>query len=64
MSQPHITREYMDSLSLENAFILHRMICAQYSETNGEGISASENVSMQIEFATRNSQHERSEAVY
>ncbi len=64
MSQPHITREYMDTLSLENAFILQRMICAQYSETNGEGISVAENVSMQIEFATRNSQHERSEAVY
>ncbi len=64
MIQPHITWEYIESLSIENAVILQRMVCAQYSETNGEGISVAENVSMQIEFAIRNSQHERSESIY
>jgi len=64
MSQPHITNEYLESLSLENACILGRMLGAQYSELSGKGLSIADSVALNIEFATRNSQCERLLRVY
>jgi len=66
MNKIHITREYLDTLSLENARTLQMMLGAQYDEVNGidATVSIVDNVSMNIEFATRNSQHERAASVY
>ena len=64
MKAPHITRDYLESLSLENARTLQMMLATKYNETTGEQLSIVDNVSLAIEFATRNSQHERILNVY
>ena len=64
MKAPHITREYIESLSLENARTLQMMLAAQWSEENGGNLSIADNVSLAIEFSTRNSQCERILDIY
>jgi hypothetical protein len=40
------------------------MLAAQYNKDTGEQLTIVDNVSLSIEFATRNSQHERILSVY
>ena len=49
-----ITREYLESLSIENARSTMRAICAEYDEVTGEQVSIVDNVTHSIKFAVNN----------